>query len=134
MKERRAGLWLPSGAAVLRREAAGCILAAIGPPKWGFPFTLFWFWADWKKINSIFTVVSVAQRLGILLALWLCATAVLAVWEWLRTVLLSVKTSEGPVFTSRYVRVVYASALGLVALVMTVLLNQPAPDIVYKAF
>jgi hypothetical protein len=25
------------GSALLRREAAGCILAAIGPPKWGFP-------------------------------------------------------------------------------------------------
>lgn len=36
--------------------------------------------------------------------------------------------------TSRYARVVYATALGLVALVLTVLLNQPAPDIVYKAF
>lgn len=40
MKERRAGLWLPSGAALLRREAAGRTLAAIGPPKWGFPFVL----------------------------------------------------------------------------------------------
>jgi hypothetical protein len=40
----------------------------------------------------------------------------------------------GAVPTSRYARVVYASALGLAALVMTVLLNQPAPDIVYKAF
>jgi hypothetical protein len=38
------------------------------------------------------------------------------------------------VLTSRYARVVYASALGLAALVITVLLNQPAPGIVYKAF
>jgi hypothetical protein len=29
---------------------------------------------------------------------------------------------------------VYASALGLVAFVVVVLLSQPAPDIVYKAF
>jgi hypothetical protein len=60
--------------------------------------------------------------------------AVLAVWEWLRALLLSVKTSEGLVLTSRYARVICATALGLVALVITVLLNQPAPDIVYKAF
>ena len=64
----------------------------------------------------------------------LCAMAVLAVWEWLRALLLSVKTSEGLVLTSRYARVICATALGLVALVITVLLNQPAPDIVYKAF
>ena len=31
----------------------------------------------------------------------------------LRAALLSIKTSEGPVLTSRYARVVYASALGL---------------------
>jgi hypothetical protein len=47
---------------------------------------------------------------------------------------LSIKTAEGDVFTSRYALVVYASALGFAALVVTVLLNQPAPDIVYKAF
>jgi hypothetical protein len=39
MKERRADLWLPSRAALLRREATGCKLAATGPPKWGFPLT-----------------------------------------------------------------------------------------------
>ena len=48
--------------------------------------------------------------------------------------LLSIKVDGGPVLTSRYARVVYASALSLVIVVMTVLLNQPAPDIVYKAF
>jgi hypothetical protein len=52
----------------------------------------------------------------------------------LRAALLSITTSEGPVLTSRYARVVYASALGMVAFVITILLNQPAPDVVYKAF
>jgi D-alanyl-lipoteichoic acid acyltransferase DltB (MBOAT superfamily) len=99
-----------------------------------FAFTLFWFWADWKQIDSAFMAVGIAQWLGVWLAIWLCATAVLSVWESLRAALLSVNSSEGPVLTSRYARVVYASALGLVALVLTVLLNQPAPDIVYKAF
>lgn len=99
-----------------------------------FAFTLFWFWADWEKIGNVFTAMGTAQWFGVWLAIWLCATVVLAAWEWLRAALLSVKTSEGPVLTSRYARVVYATALGLVALVITVLLNQPAPDIVYKAF
>ncbi len=36
--------------------------------------------------------------------------------------------------TSRYALIVYPSALGLTALVVTFLLNQPAPEIVYKAF
>jgi alginate O-acetyltransferase complex protein AlgI len=99
-----------------------------------FAFTLLWFWADWKTLDRVFTAVSVAQWLGVWLAVWLCATVALAMWEWLRAALLSVKTAEGPVLTSRYARVVYASALGLVAFAITALLNQPAPDLVYKAF
>jgi alginate O-acetyltransferase complex protein AlgI len=71
---------------------------------------------------------------GIFIALWFCMTVVLGAWEWLRATLLLIKTAEGPVFTSRYARVVYATALGLAAFVMTALLNQPAPEVVYKAF
>jgi alginate O-acetyltransferase complex protein AlgI len=52
----------------------------------------------------------------------------------LRAALLSITTSEGPLLTSRYAHVVYATALGLIALVMTLLLNQAAPVIVCKAF
>jgi hypothetical protein len=48
--------------------------------------------------------------------------------------LLSITAFGAPVFTSRYARMVYATAFGLGAFVTTVLLNQPAPDIVYKAF
>ncbi|MCU1250743.1 MAG: rane bound O-acyl transferase family protein [Edaphobacter sp.] len=99
-----------------------------------FAFTLFWFWADWKQIDRIFTALGVMQWLGVWLAIWLFATIVLAAWEGLREALLSIRTSEGPVLTNRYARVVYASALGLIAVLITVLLNQPAPDIVYKAF
>jgi D-alanyl-lipoteichoic acid acyltransferase DltB (MBOAT superfamily) len=99
-----------------------------------FAFTLFWFWADWAQIARIFGALSAAQWIGVWLAIWLCATALLTLWEWLRAALLSIKTAEGPLLTSRYARVVYATALGLIALVMTFLLNQPAPVIVYKAF
>jgi len=99
-----------------------------------FAFTLFWFWANWQQISRVFNALGLAQWLGVWVAIWLCATAGLALWEWFRAALLSIKTSEGPLVTSRYVRVVYASALGLVALVMIVLLKQPAPVIVYKTF
>jgi len=36
--------------------------------------------------------------------------------------------------TSRYVRTAWLTALVLVTVSVTVLLNAPAPDIVYKAF
>ena len=99
-----------------------------------FAFTLFWFWSDWKQIDAIFSALSVAEWLGVWTAVWLAVAAVLAGWEWLRAALLSIRTAEGPVLVSRYALVVYASAMGLAALVITVLLNQPAPPIVYKAF
>jgi alginate O-acetyltransferase complex protein AlgI len=99
-----------------------------------FAFTLLWFWADWKRIDRVFSTIDFVQWCGVWLAIWLCATVVLAFWEGTRAALLSIRTAGGPVVTSRYARVVYVSALGLIALVMTVLLRQSAPDIVYKAF
>lgn len=99
-----------------------------------FALTLFWFWGNWEQLGKIFTGLGILPWLGVWLAVWICATAVLALWEWLRAALLSIKTVAGPVLTSRYARAVYASALGLTAFVTTVLLSQPAPGIVYKAF
>jgi alginate O-acetyltransferase complex protein AlgI len=99
-----------------------------------FAFTLFWFWANWKQLDKVFAAISVTQWLSVWLAIWVFATAALALWEWLRSALLSVRSNDVPVLTSRYARVAYASILGLTAFVITILLNQPAPGIVYKAF
>ncbi len=99
-----------------------------------FAFALFWFWGSWKEIYAEFSALSPVEWIVVWLAAGIAITTVLATWEWLRGVLLSVTISEGPVLTSRYARVVYASALGLAAVLMMVLLSQPAPGIVYKAF
>ena len=99
-----------------------------------FAFTMFWFWANWKQIGTIFSAIAVVPWLTVWLMIWFGATAALAIWERLRAVLLKLETSEGPALTSRYALVVYATALAVIALVVTVVLNQPAPGIVYKAF
>jgi alginate O-acetyltransferase complex protein AlgI len=99
-----------------------------------FAFTLFWFWGTWKQIDGVFRTLNVFQWISLWMGIWICATAALAAWEWLRAALLSIKYSGEPVLTSRYVRVVYATAMGLTAFVLVVLLSQPAPGIVYKAF
>jgi alginate O-acetyltransferase complex protein AlgI len=99
-----------------------------------FAFTLFWFWADWRHLDTTFAALSVIDWLAVWAAVWVSATAVLTVWEWLRAALLSVKNAKGAALTNRYSRVVYSSALGLAALIMTILLNQSAPDLVYKVF
>jgi D-alanyl-lipoteichoic acid acyltransferase DltB (MBOAT superfamily) len=99
-----------------------------------FAFTNFWFWANWKQIHEIFTAVGAVEWLGVWLTIFFCATSALAFWEWLRSALLSIKSVEGSVLTNRYARVVYASALALAAAIMTILLNQPSPGIVYRTF
>ena len=99
-----------------------------------FAFASTWFWADWRQIAKVFAALSAVQWLFVWLAILLCGTAVLAAWEWLCGALLSIQTTEGSVLTSRYARTIYASAMCLIAFVLSVLLNQPAPDIVYKAF
>ena len=99
-----------------------------------FAFTLFWFWGNWSQIDTIFSALRVGEWLAVGMTTWLAATVVLAAWEWLRAALLSIRTSEGPVLVSRYALVAYASAMGLAALVITFLLNQAPPTIVYKTF
>ncbi len=99
-----------------------------------FAFTLFWFWGSWTQIGDAFSALGLPGWVAVWAAAWLSASVVLALWEGLRSALLSVRTVEGPMLLSRYARVVYASALGLAAFVITVLLNQPAPGIVYRAF
>ena len=105
----------------------------------GLTFTWFaltnpLFWGDWEQLRSLAVALGRVRWLAVWLAVWLCSSVVLALWEGARAALLSIRTSEGPVLTSRYARVVYASALGLAAVVITALLNQPAPGIVYKVF
>lgn len=99
-----------------------------------FGFTLFWFWGDWRQLDRVFGSLGVEQWMFVAIATVLCATAALATWVRMRSLLGSIKTAKGPVLTSRYALVVYATAMGFAGLVMTFLLNQPAPGIVYKAF
>ena len=99
-----------------------------------FALTLYWFWGSWGEIGQLYHAIAHGLWLAVWTAIWLAATVVLASWEWLRAMLLMPKIASGPLLLTRYARVVYATALGFVSLVMTLLLNQPAPDIVYKAF
>jgi D-alanyl-lipoteichoic acid acyltransferase DltB (MBOAT superfamily) len=99
-----------------------------------FALTLFWFWAGWEQLDRVFTALSPAWWAAVWLAIWFGATVILEAWERLRLVILSIRIAGEPVLTHRYARSVYTAALVVGAFVMTVLLNQPAPDIVYKGF
>ena len=131
-------LWLAKwmGRKSYRALAANPIYIAFGRGltfTW-FAFSLFWFWASWKQIDAVFTSLNLRQWCGTWLLVWLTASLLLDVWDRLRARVLSIKFAEQPVCFSRYARMVYATTFGLIAFVMTILLNQPAPDIIYKAF
>jgi D-alanyl-lipoteichoic acid acyltransferase DltB (MBOAT superfamily) len=99
-----------------------------------FAFTLLWFWANWQQLGLIAKALSGPQWCAVWLAIWVSATATLAFWEWLRAALLTVKLGGAPLITGRYAMVVYGSMMGFISYLVTVVLAQPAPDVVYKAF
>jgi alginate O-acetyltransferase complex protein AlgI len=99
-----------------------------------FAFTLFWFWAHWQQIGAISRAITVPQWAGVWLSVWVCAAFVTTLWERLRAWLLSLRFAGASLFAGRYAMVVYASVLGFSALLVTVVLDQPAPDVIYKAF
>jgi len=98
-----------------------------------FAFTLYWFWARWSQLARIRQDLSVVQWLMVWMITVVAATAVLAIWEWVRAVMLSIRIYNVPALNNRYTAVVYTTALGLTALIVTSLIGQ-APVIVYKTF
>jgi alginate O-acetyltransferase complex protein AlgI len=97
-----------------------------------FAFTLFWFWGTWSQINLALASIGVVRWLGVWLAVWIGATAALAVWEWFCESLQKAKGGFG--LSGRFARVILATTLALASFVMTGILSQPAPEIIYKAF
>ncbi|HEY0703140.1 MAG TPA: MBOAT family O-acyltransferase [Candidatus Acidoferrales bacterium] len=97
-------------------------------------FTLVWFWANWKQMASMAHAVGWAGMAMIWAAVFLIGSTGLAGWEAARNWLLSYDFEGQPVVRSRYVRTSVVTAMLLIALVVVLLLNTPAPDIVYKTF
>jgi hypothetical protein len=99
-----------------------------------FAFTLFWFWASWQQIGAMAAALGYGRWILVWAGVGLAASILLAAYEGARGLALRLRTSEGPLLASRYARMVYVTVLGVLVLVVQVLLNQQAPDIVYKAF
>ena len=78
--------------------------------------------------------LGVAGFLMLCTALIAAASLVLGIIEAVRALALSVKIGDASLLLSRYVRVVWGTALCTVALAMLLLMATPAPDIVYKVF
>ena len=104
-----------------------------------FAFTLLWFWASWLQIASFVSTLGVAATLGSGLAIFVAATVILALFEAARAAILKLTWMvdpgiREPIICSRYVRVAWSTNLFVITTAIVVILDSPAPDIVYKSF
>ncbi|MDQ2773930.1 MAG: hypothetical protein M3Y57_03225 [Acidobacteriota bacterium] len=99
-----------------------------------FTFTLLWFWSNWKQLGSVTDRLG-APAVGLMwIAIFLGSSILLQAWESARAWMLSFEWQNQPLLLSRYVRTVWGTALVVLAVAIVMLLNAPAPEIVYKAF
>jgi alginate O-acetyltransferase complex protein AlgI len=99
-----------------------------------FTFTLFWFWSNWGQIGHFVNALGATALVGVWLTIFATATLVLAAMEAARNLILAINWNSEPVVRSRYLRTAWGTALTAVTVGVIVLLDSPAPDIVYKSF
>ena len=99
-----------------------------------FAFSLFWFWSNWGQVRGFATVLGPMGLSVVWLTIFVAATLILAGMQAARNAALRVTWGQDPVVRSRYVRTAWDTALAVVTVTVIVLLDSPAPDIVYKAF
>jgi alginate O-acetyltransferase complex protein AlgI len=99
-----------------------------------FGFTLIWFWSNWGDMGLTANRLGVAPIiLGILVVIGV-ATCVLQGGIWLAAAVGRLAVRNTAIIDSRYFLVACATAMTVALLAVTVILNAPAPEIVYKAF
>jgi alginate O-acetyltransferase complex protein AlgI len=99
-----------------------------------FSFSLLWFWSNWTQLGVMAGSLDSMQIAAVWVLIFVTSSAVLAVWEAARDGLLSYQFEGRPFVLSRYARTMWCTALVVITVTTVVLLNAPAPDIVYKAF
>jgi alginate O-acetyltransferase complex protein AlgI len=129
------GLAASLGRKRYKKIAAGRIYEALGRGltfTW-FALTLCWFWGDWPTITAGFAALGAARWMAVLASLWLLAATVLTGWDWLRKAMLRLPAGVS-MFETAYARAIWSTALVFIWAALSFVINQPAPDIVYKAF
>ena len=99
-----------------------------------FTFTLFWFWSNWNQMREIILALHSLGVFIVSIMIFVASTIVLSVIETVRDTVLAVKWNGSPVVFSRYMLTIFDTGLMVISLAVVLLLNAPAPDIVYKAF
>lgn len=99
-----------------------------------FAFTLLWFWSSWKQLTSFMSVGGVAATLAAWILVLVIATILLSLWSASNRFRRSETSAATQPPPSRYWRTVSATAMVIVLVTFTLILNGAAPDLVYKKF
>jgi D-alanyl-lipoteichoic acid acyltransferase DltB (MBOAT superfamily) len=95
-------------------------------------FTTIWFWANWHQIQGLATAL--APRMILVWALIFAgSTMILAAWEAIQTEVNFAIGAAHPVY-SQCLRAALNTAAIVILIATGILMNRPAPDMVYKAF
>lgn len=96
-------------------------------------FTLTWFWSNWQQMR----VLEATLGPGLLAVTWMIilvgSTILLALWEKAYVRGMAAPWNDVPLF-SQCLRTAWSTALIVITVAVIFLMNQPAPEIVYKAF
>jgi alginate O-acetyltransferase complex protein AlgI len=99
-----------------------------------FTFTLLWFWSSWAQIRALGGALRGVAGPAVWIVLFACSTLLLSAWEAARARILAIQFDGIPMVHSPYWRTAQSVALVVIVLGVTLLMNQSAPEIVYKAF
>jgi len=99
-----------------------------------FAFTLLWFWSNWIQIGDFIHTIGCPALMAALFIIFAGAALALELWERIRNLALGVRIGGDAIVLSRYTRTVWNTAAALVAVAVVLLMNAPAPELVYKAF
>lgn len=99
-----------------------------------FAFTLIWFWSNWSQMGEAARTMGASAVVCAFGAIFLLSSVFIEAWERIRAAVLGVHAGPEPLVFSRYLRTVWGTALVVIALAAVLLMNAPAPDIVYKGF
>jgi D-alanyl-lipoteichoic acid acyltransferase DltB (MBOAT superfamily) len=97
-------------------------------------FTQLWFWSDWPQLTKVAEALGAPAIILGILAVIAAATVVLTL---LKTVLeraAEISISGAPVFVSRYTRTAWVTLMVLLIVGVQIVMQAPAPDVVYKNF
>jgi hypothetical protein len=99
-----------------------------------FSFTELWFWSNWHEMGRFVSELGAAGLAGALIALFAVAIPCLAVFDLMVAGDAPLGGRMTSFLRSRYFRTATATAMVAVIVAITVVLDSPAPEIVYKAF